>query len=162
MHENYIKNGHRAAIEIERLFENDCSSLVSSQSCWECVMYLGSTAGAMDGSTTIHRKRRKRGTAPTETVCLFKIVDFKQIYQATNPSTTHITTNEFVLPLEWVKGGHFCSITIYKRLCCGWFRGSHFVSFSIDEKSQQNKPNPSIHLKAFAYTHTHTFKWIVK
>lgn len=48
----------------------------------------GPAAGAMDCTTTIHRKRRKRGTNHLKKVCLFDIVD------QTNRSSSSATTKK--------------------------------------------------------------------
>lgn len=57
----------------------------------ECVMYFGPAVGAMDCTTTIHRKRRKRGSNHLQSVCLFDIVDSTTKHNR-SARTTSVTT----------------------------------------------------------------------
>lgn len=58
-------------------------------------MFFGPSVGAMDCTTTIHRKRRKRGTNHLQSVCLFDIVDwtttkhYRQKYHLKSLSRIH-------------------------------------------------------------------------
>lgn len=74
----------------------------------ECVMYFGPAVGAMDCTTTIHRKRRKRGTNHLQSVCLFDIVDLtkKQNRSARITSVTAKTSSSQFLYHTFTSNQH--------------------------------------------------------